>query len=236
MSGNGKDLKNGSAHPFLKKDPKPTRARLVSLLDPLGRKRYSEVERHLATVQGATSGLFYYGSTWGWAVRYLIGAKNTLCTLHLLPSQFEASVQLGKEMETMLKAATLDSDLKRRLAKSKVQGGAKCVRTPIKNDHDYAGFKTLIQLKAESLKLKKPAKPAKKDDAPAEKADAKAPAKALAAKVSSTKEAPKKETPKKESSVAAKPAAAKTAAAPKSPAKKTAAPAKLASKVAAKSR
>ena len=162
---NGKESKNGSAHPFAKKDPKPTRARLVSLLDPLGRKRYSEVERYLATILGATSGLFYYGNAWGWAVRYLIGAKNTLCTLHLLPTLFEASVQLGKEMDNALKGATLDPDLKRRLARSKVQGGAKCVRLPIKNDHDYAGFKTLIQLKAESLRMKKPAKPAKKEAA-----------------------------------------------------------------------
>src|ERR1700749_3241966 len=113
MSGIGKDSKNGSAHPFLKKDPKPTRARLVGLLDPLGRKRYSEVERFLATVQGATSGLFYYGTNWGWAVRYLIGTKNTLCTLHLLPNQFEASVQLDKGIEVLLKTAVLDTELKR---------------------------------------------------------------------------------------------------------------------------
>src|SRR5260370_11983645 len=78
ISGNSR---NGSSHPFLKKDPKPTRARLVSLLDPLGRKRYGEVERFLATVNGASSGLFYYGTTWGWAVPYQLGIKNTLCTL-----------------------------------------------------------------------------------------------------------------------------------------------------------
>ena len=158
---NGKDSKDSAAHPFLKKDPKPTRARLVSLLDPLGRKRYSEVERFLATVQGATSGLFYYGINWGWAVRYLLGTKNTLCTLHLLRNQFEASVQLGKDMEIKLKAAVLDTELKRRLSRSKMQGGMKVVRMPIKNDHDYAGFKTLIGLRAETLREKKPAKIAK---------------------------------------------------------------------------
>lgn len=157
---NGRE-KGAAAHPFVKKDPKPTRARLVSLLDPLGRKRYSEVERFLATIQGATSGLFYYGNNWGWAVRYLIGTKNTLCTLHLLPNLFEASVQLGKEMEIALKNAPVDTELKRRLSRSKVQGGSKFVRIPIKNDHDYAGFQLLIQLKAESLRAKKPAKPAK---------------------------------------------------------------------------
>ena len=159
-SSNGKQPKNGS-HPFAKKDPKPTRARLVSLLDPLGRKRYGEVERFLATVNGATSGLFYYGTNWGWAVRYLLGAKATLCTLHLLPNMFEATVALGKEMEESLKTATLNPDLKRRIARSKVQSGTRHVRIPIKNDADYASFQSLIHLKAEALRSKKPAKPKK---------------------------------------------------------------------------
>ena len=209
---NGKESKNGSAHPFAKKDPKPTRARLVSLLDPLGRKRYSEVERFLATIQGATSGLFFYGNAWGWAVRYLIGAKNTLCTLHLLPKEFEASVQLGKEMETVLKDAPLDTDLKRRLGRSKLQGGVKWIRLPIKNDHDYASFKTLIQFKAETLRLKKPAKPAKKEAAKAEE-----PAAVMPAKTASVKTAPKKPLGK-------------------NPIKKQPVPAKLASKPAIKRR
>jgi hypothetical protein len=163
-SGIDKTSKNGSNHPFAKKDPKPTRARLVSLLDPLGRKRYSEVERFLATVNGATSGLFYYGTAWGWAVRYLLGAKNTLCTLHLLPNTFEATVMLGKEMDECVKTNTFSPDLKRRIAKGKVQSGARCVRMPIKNDSDYSSFQALIGLKAEALRAKKPAK-AKKEPA-----------------------------------------------------------------------
>lgn len=196
---NGKDSKDTSAHPFLKKDPKPTRARLVSLLDPLGRKRYSEVERFLATVQGATSGLFYYGTNWGWAVRYLLGTKNTLCTLHLLRNQFEASVQLGKEMDAKLKLATLDTELKRRLSRSKLAGGVKVVRMPIKNDHDYASFKTLIGVRAETLREKKPAKPTKAEAAKAEAAKVSAEPKktAIAAKVSPKKEAPVAKRPSK---------------------------------------
>jgi hypothetical protein len=192
---NGKEPKNSSGHPFAKKDPKPTRARLVSLLDPLGRKRYSEVERFLATVQGATSGLFFFGTGWGWAVRYLIGAKNTLCTLHLLPNQFEASVQLTKEMDALLKDASLDTDLKRRLSRCKVQAGTKFVRLPIKNDHDYSSFKTLIGVKAESLKAKKPAKAVKKEPEKKELAQ-KEPVKKEAVKSAPVK----KEAPKKESS------------------------------------
>jgi hypothetical protein len=161
VSASGKPSKNGSSHPFAKKDPKPTRARLVSLLDPLGRKRYGEVERFLATVTGSTSGLYYYGTSWGWAVRYLLGTKNTLCTLHLLPNSFEATVALGKDMDTFLKTAPLSSDLKRRIARSKLQAGSRCVRLPIRNDSDYSSFQSLIGLKADALRAKKPAKAAK---------------------------------------------------------------------------
>jgi hypothetical protein len=160
ISGNGK--KNSSEHPFSKKDPKPTRARLVSLLDPLGRKRYGEVERFLATITGATSGLFYYGTQWGWAVRYLLGTKNALCTLHLLPNIFEATVLLGRECDEILKnATTMSPDLKRRIARCTIQSGTRAVRIPIKNDADYGSFQMLIQIKAEGLRNKKPPKPKK---------------------------------------------------------------------------
>lgn len=161
-----KQSKDASAHPFLKKDPKPTRARLVSLLGPLGRKRYGEIERFLATVSGATSGLFYYGTAWGWAVRYQLGVKNTLCTLHLLPDLFEATVMLGKELDEPLKTPVFSQELRRKVTKSKIQSGMRCVRIPIKNDMDFSSFQLLIGLKAEALRAKKPAKPAKKDAAP----------------------------------------------------------------------
>ena len=163
-----RSTKNGVKHPFAKKDPKPTRARLVSLLDPLGRRRYSEVERFLATVNGATSGLYYFNTTWGWAVRYMVGAKTTLCVLHLLPNQFEATVMLGKEMDVPLKSAEVSSDLKRRISRSKVMNGNKAVRIPIKNDGDYGCFQTLIKLKSEAMRSKKGKATA--EEAPAEKA------------------------------------------------------------------
>jgi hypothetical protein len=171
----GRSTKVGAKHPFAKKDPKPTRARLVSLLDPLGRRRYSEVERFLAMVNGATSGLHYFNATWGWAVRYMIGVKTTLCVLHLLPNTFEATVMLGKEMDEPLKNAEMSTELKRRLSRAKMIGGVKAVRLPIKNDGDYAGFQALIRLKAEALRSKKlktedkPEKPAKAEKTKAAK-------------------------------------------------------------------
>jgi hypothetical protein len=167
VNGNGKFSKDGSKHPFARKDPKPTRARLVSLLDPLGRKRYGEVERFLATVNGATSGLFYYGTKWGWAVRYLLGTKNTLCTLHLLPNTFEATVALSREIDGALNGSDCPLDLKRWVTRHKSQGGQRLVRLPIKNDQDYGRFQALIHLKAAALRAKKPAKAVKKEGAEA---------------------------------------------------------------------
>ena len=167
MNDNEKLSKDGSKHPFARKDPKPTRARLVSLLDPLGRKRYGEVERFLATVNGATSGLFYYGTKWGWAVRYLLGTKSTLCTLHLLPNTFEATVVLSKDIDGALNSAACPLDLKRWVTRHQSQGGQRLVRLPIKNDQDYGRFQALIHLKAAALRAKKPARAVKKESAEA---------------------------------------------------------------------
>ena len=139
--------------PFTRKSLKPTRARLVSLLDPLGRKRYCEMERFLATIKGFSCGLFH-SPDFGWAIRYSLGAKTTLCTLHLLPNSFEATVALGKEMDEPLKNAAASPDLKRRIARSKAQNGKRVVRLPIRNDSDCASFKMLINLKAEALRIK----------------------------------------------------------------------------------
>ena len=152
MIGNGQQKT-----PFTRKSLKPTRARMVSLLDPLGRKRYCEVERFLVTVTGATCGLFH-SANFGWAVRYLLGAKTPLCTLHILPNSFEATVVLGKDLNEPLRNAVASPDLKRRIVRCKAQNGMRCVRLPIRNDNDYAGFQLLINLKAEDLRAKKLAK------------------------------------------------------------------------------
>lgn len=146
--------RNGSAHPFAKKEPKPTRARLVSLLDPLGRKRYGEVERFLATIAGATSGLHYYDTDWGWAVRYMLGAKDSLCTLHLTPNSFEATVPLDKSFDLDGNGAAIQTDMRRRISRTRPEGGTRWVRMPIRGDGDYANFQALVQIKAETLRSK----------------------------------------------------------------------------------
>lgn len=170
---NTKLSRNGGAHPFAQKDPKPTRARLVSLLDPLGRKRYGEVERFLATVSGATSGLFYYDNDWGWAVRYMLGTKDSLCTLHLLPNSFEATVALGKDFDVRAYSKEFSSDLKRRIGRTRAANGTRWVRLPIRSDNDYGNFQDVIRAKADCLrkpaapKAKAAAKPAKSGSASA---------------------------------------------------------------------
>jgi len=139
-------------HPFSKKEPKPTRARLVSLLDPLGRKRYAEVERFLATVSGATSGLHYYDRNWGWAVRYMLGTKESLCTLHLLPQLFEATVALSKDADLQNNGTKLATDLRRRIGRARPVSGTRWVRVPIRSDSDYTNFQALIRIKAETVR------------------------------------------------------------------------------------
>jgi hypothetical protein len=141
-------------HPFARKEPKPTRARLVTLLDPLGRKRYAEVERFLATIGGATSGLHYYDDDWGWAVRYMIGAKDVLCTLHLLPKLFESTVAVNAGLDRTMSAEELGPELRRRIARTKPVNGVRWVRMPIRSDGDYRGFQALIRFKAEAIRTK----------------------------------------------------------------------------------
>jgi len=159
--------KNGNEHPFAKEDPKPTRARLVSLLDPLGRKRYREIEQFLATMNGATSGLHYYNNDWGWAVRYLLGNKNDLCTLHLLKETFEATVALGRDFDGKTNNTELSTDLRRRVNRTRAEKTTRWVRLPIRSDADFANFQALIRFKVETLKSKKTGKAEKSKVTPA---------------------------------------------------------------------
>ncbi|GMV79892.1 MAG: hypothetical protein AMXMBFR7_10760 [Planctomycetota bacterium] len=173
--------RNGNDHPFAKKEPKPTRARLVSLLDPLGRKRYGEVERFLATVPGATSGLHYYDTDWGWAVRYMHGTKDALCTLHLLPNTFEATIPVDDTIRA--NGTALAPELRRRIGRTRTVNGKRLVRLPLRSDGDYANFQGLVGLRAEMLRNKPTkAKSAKKSAEPkaAKKAEAKPKPKAKA--------------------------------------------------------
>lgn len=160
--------KTASNHPFIKQEPKPTRARLVSLLDPLGRKRYGEVERFLATIVGATSGLHYYENGWGWAVRYTLGSKETLCTIHLLPNTFEATVAIASETEFKNEALPLAPELRRRIGRTRPSSGMRAVRLPIRSDADYANFQILTKYKVEALQVAKVKTGKKVKAAPAE--------------------------------------------------------------------
>ena len=147
--------KNG--HPFGAKEPKPTRARLVGLLDPLGRKRYGEVERFLADVPGATSGLHFYENGWGWAVRYMYGASDQLCTLHLLPNVFEATVAVNASYDPHQQDGGLElpPELRRRIGRVRAAGAFRYLRVPIRSDLDFTCFRSLIALKKHLLSSRK---------------------------------------------------------------------------------
>ena len=153
----GRNSKGRPVHPFASKEPKPTRARLVGLLDPLQRKRHGEVERFLATLSGATSRSQFYQRPkgWGWVVQYMMGSKRCLCTLHLLPGIFEATVVLGTGLDPLADGAGLPPDLRRRIRRTRPDRGERWVRLPIHGDADFAAFQALIGLKAADLRGRK---------------------------------------------------------------------------------
>jgi hypothetical protein len=153
----GRNGKGRPTHPFASKEPKPTRARLIGLLDPLRRKRYVEVEQFLATVNGAMSKTHFYQTpkNWGWAVQYMVGSKHCLCTLHFLPGILEATVVLGTGLEPLADGAGLPPDLRRRIRRTRPVRGERWVRLPIHGDSDFAAFQALIGLKAADLRRRK---------------------------------------------------------------------------------
>jgi hypothetical protein len=138
-------------NPFFQEKPKPTRARLVGLLDPLGRRRYGEVERFLATLNGTSSGLqFNVKEKWGWVVQYSLGSKNPLCVLHFSPNQFMATVDLDSKCD--LDNLEIPPDLKRKLARAKPVKGCRRLSLPLKSDADYQNFQSMIRAKASLLR------------------------------------------------------------------------------------
>jgi hypothetical protein len=84
----------------------------------------------------------------------MLGAKESLCTLHLLPQLFEATVALSKDIDLLTNGTKIAPDLRRRIGRSRPVSGTRWVRVPIRSDCDYENFQTLIRCKAESARGK----------------------------------------------------------------------------------
>jgi hypothetical protein len=87
-----------SANPFSFQTPKPKIVDLINLITARQRTNYRSISRSLKRLPGVHARLIYYGKEWGWALRYQRG-DATLCTLHFLPSRFEATITVTPNLE-----------------------------------------------------------------------------------------------------------------------------------------
>ena len=86
------------ANPYALRVPKPKILHLIGLLGSRQRANYRRISRSLKRLPGVHAELNYYGSSWGWALRYRRG-DATLCTMHMLPSRFDATVTVTRSLE-----------------------------------------------------------------------------------------------------------------------------------------
>ena len=87
-----------SANPYAQRNPKPKILSMIVLLNRRQRENYRKLARSLKRLPGVHAEMNYYGSSWGWALRYRRG-DATLCTMHFLPSRFEATVTVTRPLE-----------------------------------------------------------------------------------------------------------------------------------------
>jgi hypothetical protein len=85
-------------NPYAHRTPKPNVVSLIRLLTTPQKRNYRYLVRSLKRLPGVHGELNYYGKEWGWALRYRRG-DAMLCTLHLLPRRFEATITVPKGLE-----------------------------------------------------------------------------------------------------------------------------------------
>ncbi len=86
------------ANPYAERNPKPKILDMIRLLGAAQRANYHKLSRSLKRLPGVHAELNYFGTSWGWALRYRRG-DATLCTLHFLPSKLGATVTVTRAVE-----------------------------------------------------------------------------------------------------------------------------------------
>lgn len=84
-------------NPFAQRQPKPKVLHLIKLPNARQRANYRRLSRSFKRLAGVHADLHYYGTSWGWALRYRRGDEQ-LCTLHFLPSRLDATVTLSRSL------------------------------------------------------------------------------------------------------------------------------------------
>ncbi|MBI3448705.1 MAG: DUF3788 family protein [Acidobacteria bacterium] len=86
------------ANPYAHRVPKPKILDMIALLRASQRANYRKLSRSLKRIPGVHGEMNFYGSSWGWALRYRRG-DATLCTVHMLPEKFEATITVTRTLE-----------------------------------------------------------------------------------------------------------------------------------------
>jgi hypothetical protein len=114
-------------NPYSTRAPKPQIVALLQLLTRKQRDHYHKLARSLKILPGVHAELNFYGSEWGWALRYRRGDAS-LCTLHFLPSKLDATITVPHKLtEWALGPNHLSLTTKRDL-KSLKNGTARMIR------------------------------------------------------------------------------------------------------------
>lgn len=122
-------------NPFASRNPRPALEDLLDMVSERDQIRFARLDNALLE-GGAFRELYYYGTSWGWAVRYRHG-RQTLMTVHFLPSRIEVTVALSERQAEMVgRDKTWPAMWKRTLKELLAQNRIKWFRVPMKTNAD----------------------------------------------------------------------------------------------------
>jgi hypothetical protein len=131
---------------FLDRDTQPTRELLAAALK--ARLEYwDELRRHVRSP--VVEEWKYYGRTYGWSLKLLLGRKN-LCFLTVYDAFFAAAFVLGDKGVALARTSRLPPDLIRELVNAKKYVEGRGIRIEVKSRRALAHAKTLLDIKLAS--------------------------------------------------------------------------------------
>jgi hypothetical protein len=133
-------------NPFADRNPRPALEDLLDLVAERDQIRFSRLDGALLE-DGAFRELYYYGTSWGWAVRYRHG-RQTLMTVHFLPGHIEVTVALSeRQAEMVSRDKTWPDPWKRTLKELLAQNRIKWFRVPMKSNSDVTALMEAASMK-----------------------------------------------------------------------------------------
>jgi len=136
-----------AANPYATRTPKPKVVDLIALLGNRQRSNYRKISRSLKRLPGVHAELNYFGSSWGWALRYRRG-DAILCTMHMLPAKFDATVTVTRSLEEWAMGPNhLSPTTKRDLVSLRRYAHTKWLTMPLSSDRRTRDLLRMIRFK-----------------------------------------------------------------------------------------